>query len=315
MDYDFNDDLAWVDKYRPRTIQDCILPERIKKNFLDFVKGGKFPNLLLSGGAGVGKTSIAKALLNDMDYEVILVNASSTRGIETVRTTITEFASTVSLEGKHKAIIFDEADGFTRDAQDALRGTMEEFSNIRFILTCNFKNKLNAAVQSRTSMIDFSMTEEEKSQMKLTFLKRLFEILDLEKVTYDRKAVGSVVKRFYPDNRKILNDLQRLASSGKIDELSVKNSQAANIEQLIEIVKHKDVGRARAWVANNADMDVPRLYRDIYDNFYNVIEDNSKPQMILYLGQYQAYAAVVADQEINTMALVCELIGSMEFKS
>lgn len=312
---DEDDKLLWVESYRPKKVEDCILPKRIKDVFLAFVKHGNFPNLLLTGGPGIGKTTIARALCNDMGYEYILINASDQRNIDTVRTTIRDFSSTMSLEGKPKAIILDEADGLNpNSAQPALRAAIEEFSHMRFILTCNFKNKLIAPIHSRTSTVEFNLQAEEKDEMKMHFLKRIFEILKKENVTFDQKAVGQIIKKYYPDNRRILNELQKYSIGGVIDSGILANTKGANLDDLVKAMKEKSMSACRQWVTNNVDTDPVMLFREIYDRLVTDIKVEGIPGMVMSIADYQYKSAFVADQEINTMAMVMSLLGQVEFK-
>lgn len=309
------DDLLWVEKYRPKTVNECILPDRIKQIFLNFVSSGNLPNLLLSGGPGIGKTTIARALCNDMGYEYILINASDERNIDTVRGVIRQFSSTMSLEGKPKAIILDEADGLNpNSAQPALRAAIEEFSHMRFILTCNTKNKLIPAIHSRTSTVEFNLQADEKESMKLKFLMRVFDILKKENIKFDQKVVGQIIKKFYPDNRRILNDLQKYSAGGEIDSGILVNTKASDLDALVKAMKEKSMSACRQWVANNVDTDPVVLFREIYDKMLEEVNVSSIPGMVLVIADYQYKSAFVADQEINTMALVMSLLGSVEFK-
>jgi DNA polymerase III delta prime subunit len=309
-------DMLWTEKYRPQTVQDCILPDRIKKDFLGFVSEKKFPNLLLTGGPGTGKTTIAKALCRDLGYDVIVINASDERNIDTVRTTIKNFASTTSLLGNKKAIILDEADGLNiASAQPALRAAMEEFHTVRFILTANYKNKIIPAIHSRTAVVEFNIKSDEKQIMMATFLKRVFEILTQESVKFDKQVVATLIKKLFPDNRRILNDLQKYSVTGEIDAGLLTSIQAvADADSLLKYLKEKDFAAIKTWVANNSDTDTATLFRAIYETFYTEVTPESVPELIIKLAQYQYNSAFVADQEINTLALLAEIMGSVEFK-
>lgn len=308
--------MLFVEKYRPKTVAECILPERIKTTFQSFVDNADFPNLLLSGGAGTGKTTIAKALCHELDYDFLLINASDERNIELVRTTIRNFASTVSLSGKRKVIILDEADGLNKQsAQPALRAAIEEFSDVRFILTCNYKNKLIEPLHSRVSSVDFSIKPEERLQVSKEFLKRTFEILDAEKITYDRAAVAAVVKKYFPDNRKILNDLQRYSIGGTIDSgILAAQMNISDIGSLVKSLKNKNLGEVKKWIKDNEDIDTELIFKEIYDLFYHELTPASVPEFCIIIAQYQSYSFMVANQEINLMGMFCQMMGSLEFK-
>ncbi len=310
-----NDELLWVEKYRPRAIEDCILPERIKSTFRKFVENRSFPNLLLTGSAGTGKTTVARALCNELDYEILFINASDERNIDVVRNKIKDFASTYSMNGKTKVIILDEADGLNATAQPALRAAMEEFHTCRFILTCNFENKLIDPIHSRTAKESFLLTKAEKTETMVQFLKRVFQILDTEEIQYDKKVVAELVKKHYPDNRRILNDLQRYATGGVIDTGILSNLvQGTVVKDLITMIKDKDFTKARQWIADNADADPASVFRQLYDNLAPQLTPETLPMAVLLLNQYQVNSATVADQEINMAAFAVELMTSVEFK-
>ena len=313
-EFNKNFDMIWVEKYRPKTVKECILPDRLKKPFLAFVKKQTFPNLLLSGTAGTGKTTIAKALCNELDYDYIVINASDERNIDVVRGRIKNFASQTSLMGKKKAIILDEADGLNpQSAQPALRAAMEEFHTVRFILTCNFKNKIIAPIQSRTSLVSFNIKASEKIETSALFLKRIFEILDKEEIKFDKKAVGALVKKFYPDNRRILNELQGYSISGEIDTGILSATDKLNTADLIDYFKVKKFGEIRKWVIENIDTDIETLFSELYQNLYHKVVPECVPQLVCLIAEYQYKAAFAANQEINTMALMAELLRDMEF--
>ena len=319
MDADFKDDLIWVEKYRPTTVNECILPDRIKKTFLEFITKGTMPNLMLSGSAGTGKTTIARALCEDMNYEYMLLNASKERGIDMIRNTIQQVASTISLEGKNKAIILDEADGLTLEAQQAIKAAFEEHSRIKFILTCNTKNKLAKPIHSRTSVIEFKILDSEKELMMIKMLKRTMEILKKENITFDQKVVGQIVKRYYPDNRKILQVLQTHGSSGNINESLLETKKGADVSVLLAAVKDRDLGACRQWIANNKDEDPSILFDEIYNVFSKqVAVSDDNPDNILNLidavAECNYRANFAANQEVNVMALVAKMMR-LEFKS
>lgn len=310
-----DENLLFVEKYRPNTVDECILPDRIKSIFKAFIKKKQFPNLLLTGGPGTGKTTIAKALCKQLGYDYILINASDQRNIDVVRGRIRDFASIASLMGNKKAIILDEADGLNpQSTQPALRAAIEEFSEVRFILTCNYSNKIIEPIKSRTKTIEFSIEADEKTDMSVMFIKRVFEILDKENIPYNKKAVVEVVKQYYPDNRRILGEIQAYSITGQIDEGILSNLKSANIETLIAALKTSSLKEIRQWVLNNSDVEISKLYRDIYDGLYPVLRPNSIPAIILSIAQYQYYSYHVADQEINTMALMMEIVQNAEFK-
>ena len=306
---------VWVEKYRPKTIADCILPDRIKDIFISFTKTKQFPNLLLTGSAGTGKTTVAKALLLELDYDFITINASDQRNIDTVRHKIRNFASQVSLEGKSKAIILDEADGLNPSlAQPALRAVMEEFHRVRFILTCNFQNKLIQPLHSRTTTISFDIKQSEKQKGSLLFLKRLVEICELENIEADNKILFQVVEKFYPDNRRILNEIQRYGQSGAIDKGLLLSIDKTNVSELIQFCKDKDLLKCREWVVANSDMDPTELFDDIYKGFYPAISPDFVPEFIVLIGEYLYKSAFVANTEINMMAFLSRVLQTVEFK-
>lgn len=307
---------VWVEKYRPQKVADCILPEKIKNMFLSFLENKSFPNLLLSGTAGTGKTTVAKALCHELDYDYILINGSDQRNIDTVRFTIADFASTRSLSGSKKCILIDEMDSMTDLAQKALRATMEQFPDVVFIFTCNYRNKIIAPLQSRTSVIEFNIEKSDKINLQMQFIKRVFDILNTEKIEFDKAAVTQVVKLYFPDNRRILNELQKYAAIGKIDEGILTIRKTSNVEDLVKALKEKDLGECRKWVVNNIDTDVSILFRSIYDSLYTAVEAESVPELVILIGEYQYKSMFVADQEINFVALFCEILtsGGITFK-
>jgi DNA polymerase III delta prime subunit len=311
-----NEDFLWVNKYRPTTVEDCILPDRIKAPFLNFVKDGAMPHLLLTGTAGTGKTTIARALCNDLGYESYLVNASKDRNLGVLQL-LTTYASTVSLTGKRKVIILDEADGLSAsnnsNAQAGLRALIEEFENVRFILTANFKNKLIAPIQSRCANVEFNITSDEKETMMLKVLKRVFEILKKENVKFDQKAVADIVKKYYPDNRKTLMVLQQYAAGGEIGANVSKLLQGSNIDSLVGFMRERDLGSCRKWVADNSDAELAQLYLDLYTRLYQELENDSKVDMILLVSEYQDKATRAINQEINTMAFIASIFA-LNFK-
>lgn len=308
------DDLVWVEKYRPQTVSECILSPSIKKVFSDFVEKKIFPNLLLSGGPGSGKTTIARALCNDLNHDVMMINASSERNLDTIRTTLHSFASTVSLLGNKKAIILDEADGLPALSQQALRGLIEEFPSVKFIFTCNYKNKIIPAIQSRTTNIEFTVQETEKQTMMALFLKRVFEILENENIKYDKKVVAQIVKKYYPDNRKILNDIQKYSIGGEIDSGILVQSKSSGADELVKYMKELDLGKARQWIANNSSVDIAVLISEIYDELKNAVSPDSQLVLGPILAEHEERCAFVANTNITLDSMVCRIMSECEFK-
>jgi DNA polymerase III delta prime subunit len=308
--------LLWTEKYRPKKIQDCILPERLKTPFQEYVNQGKIPNLLLSGGAGVGKTTVAKAMCEEIGCDVMVINGSDEgRLIDTFRTKIKNFASSMSLAGGRKVVIIDEADYCNAESvQPALRNFIEEFAgNCSFIFTCNYKNKLIEPLHSRCAVIDFALKNGEKAQMASAFMKRIQSVLQSENVEYDDKVVAELIKKHFPDFRRVINELQRYSQLGKIDTGILSQISDVTINDIIKYIKEKDFGAIRKWVASN-DIDATAFYRKLYDNLYEVLKPQSIPQAVLILADYQYKGAFVADQEINTVACLTELMVGCEFK-
>ena len=305
----------FVEKYRPKSIEECILPESIKNTFREIVKSGECQNLLLSGKPGTGKTSVAKALCNDLDCDWIMINCSEDGNIDTLRTKIRSFASTVSLSDKKKVVILDEFDYSNASSiQPALRGAIEEFAgNCRFILTCNYKNRIIEPIHSRCTTIEFSIPSKEKPKMAKEFMSRCEMILDEEGITYDVKVLVELIMKYFPDFRKILNELQRYSVSGTID-VGILSTSTQKITDLMKAMKDKDFVSVRKWVAMNMDNSQTDLFRAIYDGLYEHLAPSSIPNAILILAEYQYKAAFVADQEINTGACMVELMMSCEFK-
>ena len=308
--------LLWTEKYRPKSIDDCILPERLKKPFQEYVNQSNIPNLLLSGGAGVGKTTVAKAMCEEIGCDVMVINGSDEgRLIDTFRTKIKNFASSMSLAGGRKVIIIDEADYCNAESvQPALRNFIEEFAgNCSFIFTCNYKNKLIEPLHSRCAVIDFALKNGEKAQMASAFMKRIQSVLQSENVDYDDKVVAELIKKHFPDFRRVINELQRYSQLGKIDTGILSQISDVTINDIIKYIKEKDFGAIRKWVASN-DIDATAFYRKLYDNLYEVLKPQSIPQAVLILADYQYKGAFVADQEINTVACLTELMVGCEFK-
>ncbi len=305
----------WVEKYRPSTINDCILPDRLKKPFQEYVNNKEIPNLMLTGTAGVGKTTVARAMCDEIGINHLYINASENRGIDVLRTTIRNYASTVSLTGGKKVIILDEADYMTPDAQAAMRGAIEEFAaNCTFIFTCNFKSKLIEAIHSRCSVIDFALRNDEKAKMASQLMKRMENILTQESVTYDKTVLAKIIEKYFPDYRRTLNELQRYSSSGSLDAGIV--AQLSDVRKIGDLVKHlkdKNFGEMRKWCVANSDIEPARIYRKIYDGLYEYMKPHSIPQAVVTIGKYQYQAAFVADQEINLVACLTELMVECEY--
>jgi len=307
--------LLWVEKYRPKTIEDCILPDAIKSTFQEYVNRKEIPNLLLSGSAGVGKTTIAKALCNEVGCDFIVINGSDESGIDVLRTKIKNYASSVSLAGGRKVVIIDEADYLNPNStQPALRGAIEEFSsNCSFIFTCNYKNRIIDPIHSRCSVVDFKINGS-KAKMAAQFFKRVEWILEQENITYSKDVVAAVITKHFPDNRRVLNELQRYSVSGTIDSGILSNVADIQLDTLITALKSKDFGSTRKWVTANLDNDPVKIYRKLYDTLYEVLKPQSVPQLVLILAKYQYQAAFVADHEINMVACLTEIMVDCEFK-
>jgi DNA polymerase III delta prime subunit len=311
-------DFLWVEKYRPQVIEDCILPADVKKTFKSFVDQGEIPNLLLSGTAGVGKTTIAKALCNELGADFYVINGSDEgRFLDTVRNQAKNFASTVSLTStsKHKVLIIDEADNTTPDVQLLLRASIEEFQrNCRFIFTCNFKNKIINPLHSRTTVVEFNTRGQTKAQLASAFFKRCTTILDGEGIEYEERVVAEVVQKYYPDFRRTLNELQRYSSTGKIDTGILATLGDANIKDLSTALKDKKFNDVKKWVTLNLDSDPTAILRKIYDNLSDILDKPSTAAAVLIIAEYQYKSAFVADQEINLLACLTQLMMECEFK-
>ena len=310
------DTFLWVEKYRPKTVKDCILPKKLKDTFQEFVKDKHIPNLILSGSAGTGKTTIAKAMVEQIGSTWMMINGSEESGIDVLRTKIKNFASTVSLEGGRKYIILDEADYLNpQSTQPALRGFMEEFhKNCGFILTCNYKNRLIDPLQSRCSNIDFTIRNGERVKLADKFYKRVLDILKDEKIQFNPPAVAELITAHFPDWRRVLNELQRYSASGQIDAGILINISNENIKELMSFVKNKEFTNVRKWIVNNLDNDSTRIFRTIYDSLYETIDHSTIPHAVVILGDYQYKSAFVADQEINLLAAMTEIMVECEFK-
>ena len=312
------DEFLWVEKYRPKTIEDCILPDNIKKTFQGFLSKGEVPNLLLAGPAGCGKTTVAKALCHELGVDYYVINGSDEgRFLDTVRNTAKNFASTVSLSStaKHKVIIIDEADNTTNDVQLLLRAFTEEFSgNCRFILTCNFKNKIIEPLHSRCACIDFSTNSKDRPKLASQFFNRLGTILETESIEADPKVLAELINKHFPDWRRVLNECQRYSSSGQIDAGILATFSDVKVNDLVKKLKDKDFPEVRKWVVNNLDNDTSVLLRRIYDACYDSLVPNTIPSAVLILAKYQYQMAFVADQEINMIACLTEIMCECEFK-
>jgi len=306
----------WVEKYRPRTIDECILPTSIKKTFKDMVKSGESQNLLLSGGAGCGKTTIAKALCTELDTDFLTINCSEDGNIDTLRTRIRDFASSVSISGNKKVVILDEFDySNAQSTQPALRGFIEEFSdNCRFILTCNFKNRIIEPIHSRCTVINFLIPNKEKPTLAMGFMERVKYLLDEEGVPFEEKVIAELIKKHFPDFRRILNELQRYSVAGSIDVGILTQIGEVDTKKLISSMKEKDFTSVRRWVVENVDNDPTQIFRNIYDGMYDYFDGNSIPKVVLILAEYQYKSAFVADAEINLTACLVEIMMDCDFK-
>ena len=311
-------DFIWVEKYRPKTIDDCILPDSIKKTFKDFLNRGEIPNMLLAGPPGVGKTTVAKALCNELGVDFYVINGSDEgRFLDTVRNNAKNFASTVSLssEAKHKVVIIDEADNTGNDVQLLLRAFIEEFAgNCRFIFTCNYKNKILEPLHSRCTVIDFSIRGKEKQQIAANFFQRLNFILEQERIETDKKVLVELINKHFPDWRRILNECQRYSVSGKIDSGILAHFSDVKVNDLIKNLKEKNFPEVRKWCVNNLDNDSSVLLRRIYDSLYDSLVPSTIPAAVLIIAKYQYQIAFVADQEINLLACLTEIMVECEFK-
>jgi len=307
--------LLWVEKYRPKTLSDCILPVDLTTIFNGMIKEGTIPNMMLYGKAGTGKTTVARALAHDLKADSIVINCSEDNGIDTLRTKIRNYCSTVSLNGELKIVILDEFDyANAQSIQPALRGAIEEFaSTCRFIMTCNYKNRIIDPLHSRCTGIDFTVPNSEKAQVASDILKRIEFILTNEKIPYDKQVLVNVIKKHFPDVRRIINELQRYSSSGKIDVGILAQGSTESYKELLGFMKKKDFVSCRKWVVQNLDLNTADFFKRLYNELYTTLNQNSIPQAILIIADYQYKSAFAADQEINTMALIVQLMMDCEF--
>jgi len=306
----------WTEKYRPRKVNDCILPEQLKETFQQYVNSGNIPNLMLTGTSGVGKTTIALAMCEEMDLNHLFLNSSEERGMDTLRNKIVRYASTMAFSGNRKVNILDEADNITPDAQLALRGAMEKFANnCSFVFTCNYKAKLIDAIHSRCSVIDFTLKVDERPKIASLFFKRIVQMLADEGVRYEAPAVVAIINKFFPDYRRTINELQRYSTAkGVIDEsVLAQIADIRNMEELIKCLKAKNFTAMRKWVSVNSDVDPSKIYRRIYDSLYQVMKPNSIPAAVVILARYMYQAAFVNDQEVNLVACLTEIMVDCEF--
>ena len=310
-----SNEFLWVEKYRPKKINDTILPQSLKDTFNAIVDKGDLPNMLFTGTAGLGKTTVARALCNSLDLDHIVINGSEEGNIETLRGKIKQFASTVSLQGGYKVVILDEADYLNpQSTQPALRGFIEEFSNnCRFILTCNFKNRIIERLHSRCGVYEFNTSKKDLAQLAAQFMKRMKFILEEEGVSYEEMAIADLIMKFAPDWRRVINECQRYSLSGFIDSGVTKNLTNDNYDGLMKLLKEKDFKKMRSWVANNIDTDASAIFRAIYDRATTKIKAESLPQLILILADYQYKNSFVADHELNVVACMTEIMANVEF--
>ena len=310
-----NEQFLWVEKYRPKKIEDTILPAELKATFQQFVDQKNIPNLILSGSAGVGKTTVARAMLEELECDYIVINGSMNGNIDTLRNEIKSFASSVSMTGGRKYVIIDEADYLNGNStQPALRNFMEEYSkNCGFILTCNYKNRIIEPLHSRCSVVDFKITKKELPELAKQFMKRLCHILETENVTYEKPVLVELIKKHFPDWRRVINELQRYSATGAVDSGILVNMQEVSLKELVQFLKEKDFTNTRKWVAANMDGDISTLYRKIYDQASQYITKETIPLAVLLVGKYQYQHAFVADAEINMVCFLTELMMEASF--
>lgn len=310
-----SNDFLWVEKYRPRKIADTILPKQLKETFQAIVDSGEMQNMLFTGTAGLGKTTVAKALCNELGLDYIIINGSEEGNIDTLRGKIKQFASSISLQGGYKVVILDEADYLNpQSTQPALRGFIEEFANnCRFILTCNFKNRIIEPLHSRCGVYEFNTSKKDMAELAAQFMARLKYIIDQEGVTADNKALADLIMKFAPDWRRVINEVQRLSASGTIDSVHVTTSSSNSFIELMKLLKDKDFKKMRSWVVNHMDLDTTAIFRGLYDNMNQAVKPQSIPQLVLILADYQYKDAFVADHELNMVACMTEIMSSVEF--
>jgi DNA polymerase III delta prime subunit len=311
----FGESFLWVEKYRPKTIEECILPDRIKTLFQQIALEGRIPNMILSGGPGMGKTTVAKALCNEVGCDFLMINGSEESGIDVLRTKIRGYASTVSFDGKRKVVILDEADYLNpQSTQPALRSFIEEFEkHCSFIMTCNYINRIIEPLHSRCQTVDFRINKEEKLNVGSNFGKRLYTILDQEEVDYDKKVVAEVLMKHFPDYRRVLNELQKYSKYGNIDSGILSQVSELDLSELMKYMKDKKFNEVRKWVVNNLDNDPQKVYRKIYDVAEKHIQTSSIPQLVLILADSQYKSAFAADHELNLVACLVEIMVECQF--
>jgi len=309
-------DFLWVEKYRPRKVEDTILPKKLKDVFTKIVQSGELPNMLFTGTAGLGKTTVARAICDELGYDYIVINGSEEGNIDTLRGKIKRFASSVSLGGDVKVVILDEADYLNpQSTQPALRGFIEEFSdNCRFILTCNFKNRIIEPLHSRCGVYEFNTTKKEMQTLCADFFVRLIHILESEQVAFNKDLLAQLIMKYAPDWRRVINECQRYSIGGQLESTVLNNDASGNYDSLFKSLKDKDFKKMRSWVAQNVDVDVSAIFRQIYDNMYEKVDASSIPQLVLILADYQYKNAFVADHELNIVACMTEIMANVEFK-
>jgi DNA polymerase III delta prime subunit len=310
------EEFLWVEKYRPRKVEECVLSQDLKKIFQNVLDKGELQNMMFTGTAGTGKTTVARALCNELDLDYIIINGSEESGIDTLRNKIKQFASSVSLSGGLKVVILDEADYLNpQSTQPALRGFIEEFSaNCRFILTCNFKNRIIEPLHSRTSVIEFAMPKKEKEALAGQFMQRVQQILAVESINSEPAVIAELIMKYFPDFRRTLNELQRYSNFGKIDSGILVNANDIALDTLMSALKIKDFRKMRQWVADNIDIEPASMFRKVYDNMNEYVEPQSIPQLVLILADYQYKNSFVADHELNMVACLTEVMAGVKFK-